>query len=209
MRDIREEYEAKPFSEDELLPNPLDLAQHWFDDAVSAKVALPNAIVLATVSAAGIPSTRTVLLKGISHRGFEFFTHYQSAKAEDLATNKHCAFTLLWKGLNRQINVQGEVTRLSRADSEAYFASRPEGSQISAVVSPQSQVISRRELEEKWSEAEAAFAGKSIPCPESWGGYLVHAASVEFWQGRPNRLHDRFRFLKDGQGAWHSQRLAP
>lgn len=209
MRDIREEYEAKPFSEDELLPNPLEMAQRWFDDAVSANIALPNAMVLATVSAKGIPSTRTVLLKGISAQGFEFFTHYQSAKGQDLAATKHCAFTLLWKGLNRQINVQGEVTRLARADNEAYFTTRPEGSQISAVISPQSEVISRDELEKKWSEAEAKFAGKSIPCPESWGGYLVQATSVEFWQGRPNRLHDRFRYLKNEQDVWGFTRLAP
>lgn len=209
MRDIRQEYESTPFSHEQLTSSPLELAQRWFEDAIRSGVTLPNAIILATVSKLGQPSSRTVLLKGITDKGFEFFTHYQSTKGQELTGNPRCAFTLLWKELNRQINVLGVVSPLKRADNEAYFASRPRGSQISAAVSPQSQAVAEEDLLEKWKTAEKTFEGNEIPCPKDWGGYLIEPHAVEFWQGRPNRLHDRYHYSKSETGQWQTQRLAP
>lgn len=193
----------------DLNPDPIVQSKVWLQQAIDAQVTEPNAMTLATVDATGQPSSRTVLLKGIDERGFSFFTNYESRKGRELAANPKASLTIFWAGLERQVNIRGNVSKLSRQESEAYFAVRPPGSQLGAWVSRQStEVASREALEGRLKEVEAEFSGKVVPTPSYWGGYVLEPVEVEFWQGRPNRLHDRLRYAREN-GVWRIARLSP
>lgn len=189
----------------------MDLFRKWWHEAIDMEIDEANAMTLATVNQSGQPSARIVLLKGLSNEGFEFFTNYGSHKAKDMASNANVALLFFWKELERQIRIEGIVEKVSRERSEKYFQSRPRGSQIGAWSSPQSRVIPDRSViennikatEEKFSEMDP------LPVPDQWGGYLVRARVIEFWQGRPDRLHDRFRYELEPGGVWTISRLAP
>jgi pyridoxamine 5'-phosphate oxidase len=182
----------------------------WFDAAVADPAILePNAIQLATADRAGVPSVRTVLVKGMDERGIVFYTNYESAKASDLQVNPRAAAVFVWVSHQRQVRLSGPVSKVGRDETEAYFATRPRESQLGAWASPQSQVMpSRAALDRLADEAAERFAGRDVPAPPHWGGYLLAPDSVEFWQGRVGRLHDRIRFRREGE-AWVRERLAP
>jgi pyridoxamine 5'-phosphate oxidase len=168
-----------------------------------------NAMTLATADKHGRPSARIVLLKGLDERGFMFYTNYNSRKGHELAENPEAALVFYWPEQERQVTIAGQVSKLPKAESEAYFESRPRGSQIGAWASDQSAVVGdRTELEKKWQEFEAKFP-KEVPCPEHWGGYVLAPKRMEFWQGRPNRLHDRFRYTRQNDKSWSIERLSP
>ncbi|MEP7178727.1 MAG: pyridoxamine 5'-phosphate oxidase [Pseudonocardiales bacterium] len=188
----------------------LEQLQLWYADAAADPAVIEvNAMQVATVDAAGRPSVRTVLVKGFDERGVVFYTNYESAKAHDLEANPYAAAVLVWLSQERQVRLTGAVSRVSRAETEAYFASRPRGSQVGAWASPQSTVVpSRAALEDAARAVEERFAGREVPAPSNWGGYRVAPDSVEFWQGRGDRLHDRIRFRLETQ-AWVVERLAP
>jgi len=188
----------------------LDQLRLWFSDAAAdPTVVEANAMQVATVDAAGRPSVRTVLVKGLDERGVVFYTNYASAKARDLDANPYAAVVLTWLALERQVRLSGPVARVGRAESEAYFASRPRGSQLGAWASPQSEVVSSRAvLEDAARAVEERFAGVEVPAPPNWGGYRLTPEVVEFWQGRADRLHDRIRYRRDGE-TWVIERLAP
>lgn len=208
LAELRKEYSLAGLRRSDLDPDPIPQVRRWLQQAVEAGVLEPSAMTLATVDAQGQPSARTVLLKGIEARGFSFFTNYLSRKGQELAGNPRAALTLFWAGLERQICVRGTCSKLSREVSAGYFQSRPLGSRLGAWVSAQSSVIpDRAHLEQKLAEVTARF-GENPPLPDHWGGYLLEPAAVEFWQGRPNRLHDRFTYLRQAQG-WTIERLAP
>lgn len=193
----------------DLDPDPLRQFDRWMSDAVGAGVVEPTATTLATVDGHGLPDARVVLLKELDAQGFVFFTNYESPKGHQLAAHPHAALCFWWGAVARQVRVWGGVARLGRAESEAYFATRPRGSQIGAWASPQSSVLADdEELERRFAAAEARFAGAPVPCPPHWGGYRLAHRALEFWQGRPNRLHDRFRYLRSGSG-WALERLSP
>lgn len=209
LAQMRSEYARDGLDETAAGDDPLALFARWFDEAVDAGVHEPNAMALATATPDGRPSSRIVLLKGLDARGLAFFTGYDSRKGHDLAANPWAAATMLWHPLQRQVRVEGSVTRLDAAESDAYFASRPRGSQIGAVASPQSRPISgRSELEERVAEVERAFDGVDVVRPPLWGGFRIRIESIEFWQGRISRLHDRLLFTRVDD-AWRRERLAP
>jgi pyridoxamine 5'-phosphate oxidase len=189
---------------------PLSRFRAWLDEATAAGVTLPEAMTLATAEAAGRPTARTVLLKGLDERGFLFFTNYESRKGRQLEENPRAALVFLWHvEPRRQVLVEGQVERLPRAESEEYFATRPPGSKLGAWVSSQSTPIEDRdELEGAYAEAERRF-GEDVPLPEWWGGYLLRPEAIEFWESRPNRLHERLRYTRGADGSWRSQLLAP
>jgi len=190
-------------------PDPFVEVRRWLSVAVDGGISTPNAMTLATVDDRGRPAARIVLLKEIDERGFVFYTNYESRKARDLAVHPFAALILFWEPLHRQIRVEGAIERVAPADSDAYFASRPRGSQIGAIASPQSQVLAnRRELEERVSALTAQYGEAAPPRPEHWGGYRVVADMIELWQGQPSRLHDRVRYQRSGT-AWTRDRLAP
>jgi pyridoxamine 5'-phosphate oxidase len=206
---IRREYARGVLLETSALPDPVAQFDRWFSDAIAARVPEANAMTLATADAAGAPSARIVLLKGFDDAGFAFYTNYNSRKAEDLEQNPRAALVFFWESLERQVRIEGRAEKTTRAESEAYFHSRPIGAQIGAWVSKQSWVIaSREELDRRAVELEKQFAGQQIPLPDFWGGYRVIPERFEFWQGRPSRLHDRLEYIRSG-GAWKMQRLAP
>jgi pyridoxamine 5'-phosphate oxidase len=190
--------------------DPLVVLNDWYEEAVARADPLPDAMTLATVTPAGTPAARIVLFKGIVRGAVFFVTNYQSRKARELEQNPHAALVMHYAKAERQVRLEGRVERSSVAESEAYFASRPRGSQLGAWASPQSAAIaSRAELEERTREVEARFEGKPVPRPESWGGYLVFPERIELWLGRPDRLHDRFEYSKAPDGSWRIARLAP
>jgi pyridoxamine 5'-phosphate oxidase len=207
---LRKEYSLAGLTEDAVASEPLAQFQKWFHEAMNAEIAEPNAMVLATVAPDGQPSTRTVLLKGADERGFSFFTNYESRKARELAANPRASLTFPWIELERQVCIEGTVGKLSREESDQYFRLRPRGSRLGAWTSPQSSIIPGRAfLEERLRQLEAQYPGEEIPTPPNWGGYVLTPAQIEFWQGRPNRLHDRIRYTRQGDGSWLIERLSP
>jgi pyridoxamine 5'-phosphate oxidase len=210
IEDMRREYMRAELTEDAAAADPVRQLAAWLEDAAAAGVTEPNAMTLATASADGVPSARMVLLKGVDDRGLVFYTNYGSRKGDELAANPRAALVLYWAPLERQVRVEGRVEKVPREESAAYFASRPRGSRLGALASPQSDVVAGRSvLEERLAELDAAHPGDDVPLPANWGGYLVVPELVELWQGRPNRLHDRLRYRADGQGGWIRERLAP
>lgn len=210
LRDLRHEYAARGLAESDLDPDPISMFRQWMDEAIDAGIGEPNAMVVATVSAEGRPASRMVLLKGVEERGFVFYTNYDSRKGRELATNPACALLLPWHDLERQVRIEGTASRLSTEENQAYFSSRPRESQLGAWSSPQSRpVSSRQELDEEYDTVQARFADtEEIEVPPFWGGYVVDPESVEFWQGRQGRMHDRLVYRRVGSG-WAVERLAP
>jgi pyridoxamine 5'-phosphate oxidase len=209
LADLRRNYEKGALDESTLPGDPFTLFRLWLDDALAAGVLEPNAMTLATVSANGQPSCRTVLLKGFDARGFSFFTNYDSRKGRELSANPQAALTIFWKERERQVCIRGAVTRLSREESDAYFQSRPYGSQLGAWASEQSETIPDRAwLENRERELRAQFPEGQVPIPPNWGGYVLAPHEFEFWQGRPSRLHDRILFSLS-EKVWTRSRLAP
>jgi pyridoxamine 5'-phosphate oxidase len=208
---LREEYKTATLDESQAKPDVYEQFSVWFDQAVASGLREPNAMTLATASADGSPSARIVLLKGVDASGFVFYTNYASTKARELAVNPRAALVFYWNELERQVRIQGIVEKVSREETREYFSVRPLKSQIGATVSPQSQVIPNRQwLEERFAQAEQSLAGGSPECPEDWGGYRLRPHTVEFWQGRPSRLHDRIVYrLQSPGGLWVRERLAP
>jgi pyridoxamine 5'-phosphate oxidase len=211
IADIRRDYIMKSFDESHAAKDPFDQFKEWWEEATSVEIDEVNAMTLATVDSAGKPSARIVLLKGYTKEGFVFFTNYESAKGQELAANPNAAILFFWKELERQIRIEGTVEKISSADSDAYFHSRPAGSRIGAWVSPQSKVIPGRSyLEDNYQRLVAQYPDESkVPRPLHWGGYLVKPISFEFWQGRSSRLHDRLKFTQSESGDWIRERLAP
>jgi pyridoxamine 5'-phosphate oxidase len=206
---LRREYADVGLRESDLGPDPFTMFDRWFADAHAAELFEPNAMVVATVSADGRPSARMVLLKGVSDRGFVFFTNTGSRKGTDLAGNDRCSLLLPWHPLERQVRIDGVASELPREDVAAYFATRPRGAQLGAHASHQSRpVADRAELLAAYDEVSARFEGRDVPVPDEWGGYLVVPETVEFWQGRPGRLHDRLLYRRELEG-WRVERLAP
>ena len=207
---LREDYGQRGLRRVELDRDPIVQFNAWLAEAVRAQIPEPNAMVLSTVDVAGQPWSRTVLLKVCDARGFAFFTNYESAKARQLAANSRAALTFLWVSLERQVNIAGTITRTSREESAQYFQTRPPGSQLGAWASQQSSVISdRAQLETQFDEARAKFDGTEIPLPPHWGGCVLAPHTIEFWQGRRSRLHDRLRYTRGPEGAWKIERLSP
>ncbi len=193
----------------DLDPNPIVQLQRWLDDAIAEGLPHPNAMALATADEHGDPSVRHVLLKGLDERGLEFHTNYESRKGNDLAVNPRATVVFPWFGMWRQATAYGAVTKVSSADSDAYFYSRDRGSQIGAWASPQSQPVPDRAwLEARVAEFERKYEGQTVPRPAHWGGYRLPPDTIDFWYSQPDRLHDRFRFTRDG-GGWDVTRLAP
>ena len=207
---LRREYCRQGLQRTALEADPLAQFRKWFDEAASAGLPEPNAMVLSTTDGRR-PSSRTVLLKAYDTRGFVFFTNYDSRKARDIAADAHVSLLFPWFPLERQVGILGVAEKITAAESLAYFASRPHGSRLGAWVSHQSSVISSRKLlEMKWQEMKRKFQQGEIPLPSFWGGFRVVPSEVEFWQGRENRLHDRFRYARNAAGAaWDIERLAP
>jgi pyridoxamine 5'-phosphate oxidase len=209
IADMRQDYGKAGLLEKDLAKDPFHQFEKWFEDAVAAQIHEPNAMVLGTVGRDGQPSVRTVLLKGVDKRGFVFYTHYESRKSFDLEANPRAGLVFPWIALERQVIIEGRVSRVSREEAEIYFHSRPRASQLAAWASPQSTVIANRAtLEESFRVTEKKYDGQEIPLPPHWGGWRVAPESVEFWQGRRSRLHDRLRYRRETDGAWVIERLA-
>lgn len=210
LAQIRKEYRLHTLDEKSINASPFKQFETWFNEALTANVLEANAMTLATVSANNRPSARIVLLKGFTDQGFTFYTNYQSSKGKDLIENPYCSLSFFWPELERQVRIEGVSERVSAAESDAYFNSRPRESRLGAWTSPQSSVIASRQiLEERYKTIEKQYAGQDvIKRPTQWGGYLVKPFLIEFWQGRPSRLHDRIQYtLVDGN--WKVSRLAP
>jgi pyridoxamine 5'-phosphate oxidase len=209
LAELRKDYARGSLDEDSVDPDPIRQFAVWFQQALDAQLPEPNAMTVATADAEGRPSARILLIKGVDERGFVFFTNYESRKGLELAANSHAALLFHWIELERQVRIEGVVEKTSAAESDAYFASRPVGSRIGAWASEQSrEIASRAELEVR----EKAFAerfGDEPPRPPHWGGYRLVPARIEFWQGRPSRLHDRITYTRNTDGSWHIARLSP
>jgi len=210
LSDFRKNYSKKLLSEKDILADPIQQFEQWLKDAIAAGIDEPNAMTLATASSDALPSARIVLLKGFSEKGFVFFTNYTSYKGNQLADNPKACMVFFWKEVERQVRITGLVEKISEKESDDYFYSRPKDSQVGASISPQSQVIENREwLEEKFTNAQIASQATPLKRPAHWGGYLVKPVVIEFWQGRPGRLHDRIQYSLDENGKWKIERLAP
>lgn len=233
IADLRREYNLTGLRRKDLESDPIVQFRRWFDQAIGARTSgrvrkffikiykslllIPepelldlNAMTLATADRQGRPSARIVLLKGLDERGFIFYTNYHSRKGQELTDNPQAALVFYWPEQERQVCVAGQVAKLEASESEAYFRSRPRGSRIGAWASDQSRVVEdRAELERKWAEFEKRYPEDNVPCPPNWGGYVLAPSRVEFWQGRPNRLHDRFRYTRQNDQTWLIERLSP
>jgi pyridoxamine 5'-phosphate oxidase len=213
IADLRREYNLAGLRRRDLDTDPIVQFNKWFAQATEkcAGSSLDvNAATLATADKNGMPSARIVLLKGLDERGFIFFTNYESRKGWELAKNPNAALVFYWPEQERQVCIAGSAAKIPRTESEIYFKSRPRGSQLAAWVSNQSEVVQDRDvLEKKWEELQAKFPGEEIPMPPYWGGYVLAPSRIEFWQGRPSRLHDRFRYTKQSAGSWMIERLSP
>jgi pyridoxamine 5'-phosphate oxidase len=208
--ELRKEYTQRGLREEDINPDPIRQFQSWFDQAVAAQLDEPNAMTLATATPEGRPSARIVLLKGFDAQGFVFHTNYQGRKGQELASNPWAALLFFWRELERQVRIEGAVEVLPASESDAYFRTRPVGSRIGAWASPQSEVIADRvELEQRVRQKEQEFLGQEVPRPPFWGGFRVRPVTIEFWQGRPNRLHDRLRYRRVLPEGWRIERLAP
>lgn len=210
LGNYRKSYEKSALMEDAISDNPMELFQKWFYEVEAAEgVDEPNAMTISTIGIDGFPKNRVVLLKKYTHEGFIFYTNYESEKGKAIALNTNVCISFFWSNLERQIIIKGKAEKIAANLSDGYFESRPDGSKLGAIVSDQSSVIPSREiLEEKLSLLEKEYEGKNIERPKWWGGYIVKPVSIEFWQGRPNRLHDRIRYSLEGID-WKIERLAP
>jgi pyridoxamine 5'-phosphate oxidase len=209
IADLRREYASRALGEDQADADPIRQFTAWFDEAANAQILDVNAMTLATTAADGEPDARIVLLKGFDDDGFVFFTNYDSVKGRQLAANPRACLLFFWVELERQVRITGAVTKVSRSESEEYFHSRPFESQVGAWASAQSTAVANRAvLESRYEALTAQYAGQSVPLPEFWGGYRVTPEKVEFWQGRPSRLHDRLLYTR-GTDGWSRARLAP
>jgi pyridoxamine 5'-phosphate oxidase len=210
INERRKEHSLFNLREEDLDADPIVQFKGWFGEAALSEVPEVNAMALATATPEGRPSVRMLLLRGVDERGFTFFTNYQSRKARELEANPYAAMVFFWHDVERQVRVEGRVERISAEESDRYFHSRPAGSRLGACASPQSEVIPGREvLETRFGELESQYPEGSVPRPENWGGYRLVPDSIEFWQGRPNRLHDRLRYTRRETGGWIIERLAP
>ena len=209
IADLRRSYTLAGLRRADLSPDPIAQFNKWLQQAIDAQMLEPTAMTLATAGKAGRPSARIVLLKGVDERGFIFYTNYESRKGRELAENSNAALAFYWPELERQARASGTVSKLSREESDKYFQSRPRGHQLGAWVSTQSDVIANRGvLEERLEQFEKRYPD-TVPLPPFWGGYILSPAEIEFWQGRPNRLHDRFRYSRQRDDRWLIERLAP
>jgi pyridoxamine 5'-phosphate oxidase len=210
IAEIREEYSRKTLTESEVESDPIKQFNIWWQDALEAKIAEVNAMTLATASADGMPSARTMLLKGFSEEGFVFFTNYNSYKGQQLTENPKACLVFFWKDLERQVRITGLIEKTDAEESDAYFQSRPKASQVGAIASPQSQVIeSRQWLDARYKKLSEELEQTTIQRPAHWGGFVVKPVIMEFWQGRPGRLHDRIQYTILANGSWKIERLAP
>jgi len=210
LADLRKDYSLAGLTEKDLAKDPYRQFDKWFQEATAAKIAEPNAMTLATASRDGRPSARTVLLKGVDGRGFVFYTNYESRKGRDLEANPRASLVLPWVAMERQVIIEGAIAKVTREESAAYFHSRPLASQLGAWVSQQSAIIAGRAvLEGSLKTLEKKYAGQTVPLPPHWGGYRLNPETVEFWQGRRSRLHDRLRYRRETDGSWTIERLAP
>jgi pyridoxamine 5'-phosphate oxidase len=210
LSDLRREYERAGLAVEDLAADPVEQFRAWFKEALAADPKDANAMTLATADREGRPSARIVLLKGVDAGGFVFFTNYESRKGRELAENPRAALVFFWPLLDRQVRIEGQVERTSREESAAYFQSRPLGARLGAWASRQSRVLAgREELEWELAELTKRFAAGEVPVPDFWGGYRLVPAAIELWQGRPSRLHDRFRYERSAAGGWRIDRLSP
>lgn len=210
LQDIRKDYKLASLNKKDMLPDPFQQFEKWFNEVIESRVDEPNAMTLATVSKDGKPSARIVLLKGFDERGFYFYTNYESRKALELAENPNAALVFFWKELERQVRIEGKVRKTSPDMSDTYFHSRPEKSRIGAWASPQSRIIASRDfLDQEVKKVEERFKNMPVTRPSFWGGYVLQPEKVEFWQGRSSRLHDRIHYSPGEEGRWQIERLAP
>lgn len=210
IADLRKEYSSESLLETDVEPDPFDQFQKWWMQAVNSQIDEPNAMTLATASSDGMPAARIILLKGFDKNGFVFFTNYKSYKAMHLEENPRACLVFFWKELERQVRITGLVKKIPEKQSDEYFYSRPKGSQVGAWTSPQSQVIESRDwLDKQYLQRSEEFKEKELKRPPYWGGYLVTPVIIEFWQGRPSRLHDRIQYSLQDNGSWKTERLAP
>lgn len=210
LADLRKEYSLAGLAEKDLARDPFRQFEKWFQEAEASKLVEPNAMVLSTAARDGRPSGRTVLLKNVDGRGFVFYTNYESRKGRELDGNPRASLVFPWFAFERQVIVEGTVTKVTREESEAYFHSRPLASQLAAWASSQSSILpNRKAIEEAMKDVERKYAGQVVPLPPYWGGFRVVPETVEFWQGRRNRLHDRLRYRRAADGSWSVERLAP
>ncbi|HEU0028452.1 MAG TPA: pyridoxamine 5'-phosphate oxidase [Ktedonobacterales bacterium] len=210
LADLRKEYMRQGLSERDVDADPIRQFQAWLDAAIAAGHPEPTAMTVATATPDGAPSARMTLLKGLDERGFVFYTNYESRKGRELGANPRAALVFFWVMLERQVRVEGHVERATPEESDTYFHSRPMGSQIGAAASPQSQPVpDRATLERRFAALEAEYDGGEVPRPAHWGGFRIIPDAIEFWQGRPNRLHDRLRYTRQPGGGWRIERLAP
>lgn len=208
--DIRKEYNKTILLEEDMAAHPVEQFSRWWQDVLQAGIEEANAMTLATASAEAVPSARTVLMKDFGPEGFVFFTNYNSIKGKELLENPKACLLFFWKELERQVRITGLVSKVSEEENDAYFNSRPEDSRIGAIASPQSEVIeSRKWIDEEFNRLKKELSGKKISRPPHWGGFIVRPVWVEFWQGRPSRLHDRIQYTLQNDGTWKMERLAP